>query len=440
MRLTNKSKRLVWGQLMLLLALVALVTVGLTQTAYATDIRGDDTIIVDADEVIDDDLFIVGQSVIVNGTVKGDLFAAGTSVTVNGKVEGSLFMAGQELANNGTVDGSVYVGGYALTLGPEAAVARNLNFGGFSLTTAEGSQVGRSLYGGGYQMILNGEVANDVNIGAGALELNGVVGGDVLGQVGAPDENGETAYIPPFAGVTTIVQPGLHVGESAQVGGNVNVVIETIPIATEVTNPVAAFANQYLRWVFGEFIALLLVGALFLALWPKAVNVPSTEVQSRWLPDLGVGLLVVIAFAIGVPLLIALLAGIAFLGGWLTLGQLVGDILGLGLTTIGFGLAIFFFVVAMLTKIIVAYTGGRLILASLIPNMEDGGGTSFVALALGLLIYILLRAIPFGVGWVIGMLVTLIGLGAIYFVIRGTQEPATATPTPAVGTPLEMPA
>ncbi|MBV7339323.1 polymer-forming cytoskeletal protein [Chloroflexi bacterium TSY] len=439
MRFLKESRRVVTGQLVLAVLLVALLMVGVTQTAYATDFRGGDTIVVNAEEVIDDDLFIAGQTVVVNGTVNGNLFATGTSVTVNGRVDGSLFIAGQELVSNGTVDGSVYAGGYAFALGPEASIGRNLNFGGFSLTTAQGSQISRSLYGGGYQMILDGEVMNDVNIGAGALELNGIVGGDVLGEVDS-SANGETVYIPPFAGVSKVVQPGLRVSESAQVGGTVNVVVNAAPAVTDTTNPLIAFVNQHLRWVLGESISLLLVGALFLMVWPKAVKAPSDEVQSHWLSDLGVGLLTVVVIVLALPLLLILLVALAVLGGFLTLGQLAGHILGLGLTSIGLGLAIVFFIMAMLTKIIVAYAGGRLILVRLIPNMEEGRLTSLLALALGILVYMLLRAIPFGIGWITGMLVTLIGLGAIYFVVRNGGKTSTIASPPVGGMPRELPA
>ncbi len=37
-----------------------------------------------------------------------------------------------------------------------------------------------------------------------------------------------------------------------------------------------------------------------------------------------------------------------------------------------------------------------------------------------------LRALPFGLGWLIGVVVTLIGLGAIYFVAREMFRPAPA--------------
>ena len=140
----------------------------------ATDFRGGDRIVIGAEEVIDDDLFVAGDSVELNGTVKGDLFAVGREVIINGDVEGSIFLAGQNLEANGEA-GSLYSAGYSLSLGPEAELARNLHFNGFSLTTEAGSSMGRSLYANGYQVILNGDVANDVVTNSGALEINGTV-------------------------------------------------------------------------------------------------------------------------------------------------------------------------------------------------------------------------------------------------------------------------
>jgi hypothetical protein len=49
------------------------------------------------------------------------------------------------------------------------------------------------------------------------------------------------------------------------------------------------------------------------------------------------------------------------------------------------------------------------------------------ALAVGLLIYEILRAIPLGFGWLVGFVVTLVGLGALYFAMRKWLAPDSIT-------------
>ncbi|MCE7984409.1 MAG: hypothetical protein DYG89_24815 [Caldilinea sp. CFX5] len=415
---TNKQG---W-RLFLALVMVGLFSIGPVQPVYAADFRSGDTIVIGADEVVDDDLFVSGQTVIVDGVVTGNLFAAGGTVAVNGSVNGSLFITGQSLAVNGVVDGSVYAAGYALTLGPAAAIARNLYFGGFSLTTASASRIGRSLYGGGYQLLLNGAVTNDVNVGASALELNGSVGGDVRGTVGNPEEPTPTIFMPSFTGSVTAVPPGLRVSEDAQVAGDVAVTMAAVSPAD--VAPFYSPANARTRWLIGEFITLLLIGALLLWLRPTWLRRTSTAAE-QWLPSMGRGLLTLFAAVILIPVALALIILLALAGGWLTFGQLAAPILGVGLAALVLAIALLLFVAGLLSKIIVAYLGGRLLLRRSLTASRSG--LDFVALAVGLVIYMVLRALPFGIGWVIGLLVTLLGLGAIWVMWRRIPRPRTVT-------------
>src|SRR3972149_640193 len=94
----------------------------------------------------------------------------------------------------------MYGGSYAMTVGPEAQIARNIYYGGFSLETEPGSAAGRGLYVGGYQLIHGGQVTGDLNFGGGAFELNGSLGGAGRGG-GSPGRSpaGVRASAPPPA-------------------------------------------------------------------------------------------------------------------------------------------------------------------------------------------------------------------------------------------------
>ena len=56
------------------------VTLPLVPGVKAFDGRADEEITVESDEVIDDDLYVAGREVTINGTVHGDVFAAGTKL------------------------------------------------------------------------------------------------------------------------------------------------------------------------------------------------------------------------------------------------------------------------------------------------------------------------------------------------------------------------
>lgn len=411
---------------------VAALTLANAQPLLASDFRGGDTITIGEGEVIDDDLFISGDRVTINGTVKGNLFASGTVVEVNGPVEGSLFIAGRTLALNSSVAGSVYVGGYAFTLGENATIGRNLNFGGFSLTAENGSEIGRSLYAAGYQILLHGATENDVNVGSAALELTGYVGGDVRGTVGSAEGN-NTAYMPSFEGAISPVDPGLRVSNEAEIMGTLAVTVETVAEAPA-PPPIYSLANSQLRWAIGETIALLIIGLLFLYLRPSFLERVGNAAQAQPLQSLGIGFLVTLVAIAAVPIIIGLLVALGFLTGVFTLGQLVGDVVGLGVITLIFAIALFVFTAGMLTKIIIAYSGGRLLLQQASEDSARRGPTAFLALAIGVIIYMVLRVIPV-IGWLIGLIVTFVGLGAIYLTLRQRETP-TMTASIATTSPL----
>ena len=282
-----------WGRTILVLALLGLMTLGLVSSVSAGDFRGGDNVVISAEEVIDDDLFASGNRVEVNGTVKGDLFATGRDVVVNGTVEGSLFIAGQTLDVTGQISGSVYSAGYALTIGSEADIGRNLYFGGFSLTSEPGSTVGRSVYTGSYQAIVSGDVANDIAVSAGALEVNGSVGGDVRGEV-SDSEGAAAPFMPAFPGSVPAVAPGLRVNDDAQVGGVVDVAIaESGPETAQRPRDRGIFGlDRAITSRIGEFSALLIVGGLLLYFWPEVMRRASSEAKEKPLPSAGRGCLV----------------------------------------------------------------------------------------------------------------------------------------------------
>jgi len=438
------SKR--WGRVALLAMLLALLALGLTtsslvNTVHAAEIRNGDHVIVAADEVIDDDLFISGQKVEVEGTVNGDLFAAANEVIINGTVEGSLFIGGQTLQINGDVKGSTYGGGYSLTIGREAQIERNLYFGGFSLQTEKGSAVGRSVYASGYQVILNGDIADNVVTGSGALEINGTVGGDVKAQVN--EQRSAPLFMPNFPGSVPMVATGYRLGEEAKIGGQENIEVTG---EVDVGKSVADYAWDVLRGRLGEFITLLIVGGLLLWLWPTMMQSTSTAAQKKPLPSAGWGCLVTLVFPILLAVAIIALVLIAILIGLITFDKLNGAVISIGATSIAWIAIVFNFIFFTVTKVIVAFLVGRLILTRFAPQMKSLW-LNIASLALGALIYELLRVIPV-VGWIVALIAILVGLGAMFMAARQRPQPAAPEsipplpdidPSPEIAEPFDEP-
>lgn len=420
------------------LFLVSMIGFGAAATVKAVEFDEDG--VIEEGEVINDDLFIANDTVEINGVINGDVFAGGSVVEVNGTVNGSLVTGAQTIQVNGIITGSVYSGSSTMTLGNEAEVGRNLYYGGFNLTTSDGSYIDRDLLVAGYQALLSGEVGRDVRAGVGALEINGIVGNDVFAEVGGTDGNQQPMYFTGPPGVETFVPSGIRVSEEAVIGGMLTyrssesqasaiditppggVVFEYDPRTSPEAEPeevgrvgsstmVAAWLVKRIR----TFITLLLLGGLILWQLPGLLRKVSDKAEQEPLPSLGWGLVSILVVYLGAFLVIGLIiAGAIFLG-VITLGELAKVILVIGFSSLGLVLAGFGLLVSYGSKIIVSYLVGKLLLKWLAPKYDGG---MIWPLVIGLLLYTFLRAIPLGFGLLVGFVVTLVGIGAIWLVIR----------------------
>ena len=108
------SRRILIG-LAALLVLVS-VTVLVAVPVLAAELRGGGDVTVASGEVIDEDLYVAGDHIIVNGTINGDLWAAGGTI-INGTVNGSVLAVGGTVNISGEVTHTVRVAGRNLKRG-----------------------------------------------------------------------------------------------------------------------------------------------------------------------------------------------------------------------------------------------------------------------------------------------------------------------------------
>ncbi|MGH2524044.1 MAG: hypothetical protein ACRDH2_16175, partial [Anaerolineales bacterium] len=407
-------------------------------SAAAVDIRGGDTVTIGQDEVIDDDLILGGENVVMDGTVNGDLIVGGANVVINGTVNGSLVMGGQSVTLNGRVAGSVYSSGASITFGPNASVGRNTFVAGYSFEMESGSAVARDALVAGYQGILAGEVGRDLRADVGALELNGVVGGDVQANVGEP-EPGAPQFMPFFMpGMPTPIEPGLRVGPEAEIGGQLiytSAIEQSSNIATQPgggvvfqtpqpgeqpqagPSPQVSVGINILNWFVArgrELITLLIFGALVLWQAPAQLNTIIEKARTQALPAAGWGLVVIIVGYAGAFIVAGLIVALGILFGIVTLGGLSGTVLGVGLSGLGLVFTVFTFLVSYGSKLVVAYLVSKLLMQRLAPQYAEN---KVGLLALGVVLYVIIRGIPL-FGWLIGVIVTLVGVGAMWLAFR----------------------
>ena len=420
---------------LLLAGLVAASPVGALET------RSGDEVVIGPDEVVEDDLYVTANEVVVDGTIRGDLIAFGGSIAVDGTVEGDLIGAAQAVEIGGTVEDDVRIAGQTLLLDEGAEVEDDLIAAGFSLENAPDSAVGGTLMYAGYQALLQGTVGEDVNAAANGLELGGEVGANVAAEV-----DGEDGGPPPFlfaqqaAGPT--VDSGLTLTDSAVVGGDLTyessteaqidpqaqiegeVVGEERP-AEEAEEDAYTFADavfDHLR----SFVTLLLVGLLLIWIAPNWVRRRAGTVLDRPLASLGWGVLGLVAFlALGVAILLATLV-LAVILGLLTLGGLVALIVGLGLVAEVVLVLAFWISTNYLAQIVVSFLAGLLLVEAVSPGRGRG---RVLPLVVGLVLYVILRAIPV-LGLIVGLAVVLLGLGALFHWVwtKLRRSPAASPP------------
>jgi cytoskeletal protein CcmA (bactofilin family) len=432
-----------------LLTLLVLALFVLVPAASAFDGRSGDRVVIGKDEVINDDLFVGGTTVVVDGTVNGDLIAGGETVTINGKVTGNVFAAGSSLTVNGSVGHDLVAAGAAVTIGPNARIGHNVYAFGASVESQPGSQVGGSLVFGAGQGLVSGQTTNDLLAGASRVRLEGTVGRNAKITVGSSDSTYSPSY---YYGSRTpampSVQAGLTFGPEAHVVGALEYVSpETVAVppsvAAQVTHTLPPQDQQLSRelaqrqstssYVFDavrRLVGLLLVGLLIALVAPRWITGPADKLLSKPLSSLGVGLVGLVAAPLSWLVALGVVVTVAAIFGLLSLGGLTALILLAGLPALGIALVALLFIASYLCQAIIAYLGGRLILRRIRPEWNS---RIYRPLLIGLLILGLLIALPVAGGW-LQFLVILAGLGAIALVLlQGRPAPQTPAEVPTTG-------
>lgn len=102
------SKRICGG---LSMALVPLLLALISVPAWALDMRSGEIVTVSSGEEVEEELYVAGQDIIIDGTVNDDVFAAGETVTINGDIRGDVFVCGRSIAINGAVERGIIAAG-----------------------------------------------------------------------------------------------------------------------------------------------------------------------------------------------------------------------------------------------------------------------------------------------------------------------------------------
>ena len=125
-----------------------------------------DVVLVREGEIVDEDLYALGNTITIDGVIEGDLvFFAYDRIDIRGAVKGDVIGVAPIVRISGQVGGSV-------------------RLVGLDLSTA--GEVGSDVFAAGWKVTTAGSVGRDVLAWTRSLTINGSVGRDVEGQTWGP--------------------------------------------------------------------------------------------------------------------------------------------------------------------------------------------------------------------------------------------------------------
>jgi hypothetical protein len=310
----------------------------------------------------------------------------------------------------------------ALAQGPDGSrVIFGSNFTLEAEQTVDGDVV---VFGGNATIEKSGTVEGDMAVFGGNVNIDGTVEGDVA-AIGGNVNLGETAVV---EGDIALLGGHTNVAEGAQVGGSVVRPFDngfqfnfdhdfegpkppTPPQppwaeARSWTDRVAGFFAD-LVWTVSLLLGLAAISWLVATFMPEQMKQVGDTVAEHGPVSFGLGLLtVVVSVVVGIPLLITIclafipilayiLIGIATLFGWIVIGQLIGERL---LTSAGRPYPNF--VVSTVIGVLVLTVISKMPVIGWIP-------------CIGFIFWL--------IGFLIGMVVSLTGLGAVILTRFGTR-------------------
>jgi cytoskeletal protein CcmA (bactofilin family) len=433
--MANPDGRTRW--LPVLAGLILLVALFAVPAARAFEGRGGDVVIIEADEVIDDDLYVAAGEFTLDGTVKGDLVVVGSTVTINGTVEGDLISAGQSVIVNGSVEDDARVAGFALTF--QGDVSDDVIAAGFGLESKAESSIGGDVMYAGYQALLAGDVSGNVDASGAAVRIAGTIEGNANVDVGGAEPGEQIppffSFIPNLPAVPT-VPAGLTVDEGARINGDLDYRASAeatlpsgavagdvdfdryVPAQTEAkARPEPSLAVRTGWWFLRQIrrlVTLLLIGTLMMWVAPDWTRKLTKNVETQPLPSLGWGVVAIAVFGVLMVLLVIATILLTIVFGVVTLGGLAGRFAVLGgiiTTTTGFSFSLLW---RYVTSIVISLLLGQLIFRALNSSAEQ---SRWWPMLLGVVILVIITAVPV-LGWLAKLGVVLLGLGAIWIWAR----------------------
>jgi len=358
--------------------IVLLITLVSPLVAYALSFDVDTS---KAPEIINNDYYTAGETVILHSTVNGDMAAAGGKIAIESPVSQDLAlvggnisldseigddvrMAGGDLSINSIIKGDLIVAGGNIRISEKGFVGGDFIFGGGNIVID--GQMNGNMIGAGGQVLINNEIKGNVRL-IGVDQVHFGPKGKVMGDFTYRSR-----------------QPSAEVTEKT-VLGKINHTAREIPIKKgDIRHILLSILAGFS--IFG-LLALLFSGLILLWLLRNLLIYSALRGYEKNFGSLGIGFLAV--FVAPIAILIIMITGI-----------------GLPLS---FAFLLAWFLLLFLGKVVGVFAVGLRLVSA---DNKSSFLRIYGAFALGAFIYTILGLIPVA-GWILRLLLCIFGVGAL---------------------------
>ena len=285
------------------IVLLTLLLIFLIPSPTNAKIIQGEKVIIKSNEVVNDDLFIVGSSVQIDGKVNGDVYAAGENVVVNGVVSGDVYAAGAKIDITGMVGDDVVIAGAKIKVKKAIIGDSLITFGGSVSIDKDTDINGGVIFGAGeYQY--SARANRGMVGGAGTAEINGTVEKNLYLRA---DDLTLGSKFATLGDVNYYSESRANIDNTASVGGEVHFSQINTDFPKQLAKQRAITATGF--EIF-SYLSALLVGLLILRFFGNFSQLISDKIEQKFWSALGWGL---IGLFLTIPVILLIMLRVKYL-------------------------------------------------------------------------------------------------------------------------------
>lgn len=350
-------------------------------------------VVIRAGQVVDRDVFAVGEIVEISGTVNGDVYAVGGQILVDGTINGDLLALGGTVTVSGTVSQDARLVGGQVAINGE--IGRNVTIVAGDLELMPSAMIHGHVVAAAANVEAGALIQRDVKIAAGKAILSNRVGGDVTMAAGAIRLTSKAVVA---GNLMYWSKLPASIDQQAVVSGHVVRRILTKDFLPSARDILLVFAGLKVIATVTSLVSTLVLGLLLIHFYPNASHRAVMHLTVQPLASLGVGVLTLLL----TPFVMVFLAI---------------TVVGLPLA---FMLLAWYAIVLYVSRVFVIALVGRLVF-----DKFGVAGHERWAFLFGLVLYYVLTFLPV-IGLLFTMLTILFGLGAMLLIKRDVYVAAKA--------------